>query len=139
MSFSGPAEDRLAIRELIDEYADAVTRNDLAAWTSTWFRDGEWSLPDGNGGVITVRGRDAIAAFWTEAMKQFPGVVFRAWPGEIIVEGTRAAVRSYTCEAYGVETETTTVRGVYDDECVKENGRWLFRRRAFSILATARR
>jgi len=46
MSFSGPAEDRLAIRELIEAYADAVTRNDATAWIATWAEDSIWSLPE---------------------------------------------------------------------------------------------
>ena len=36
MPFSGPVEDRLAIRELLETYADAVTRQDAEAWGSTW-------------------------------------------------------------------------------------------------------
>ena len=32
MPFTGPAEDRLAIRELLETYADAVTRCDAEAW-----------------------------------------------------------------------------------------------------------
>lgn len=134
MSFSGPAEDRLAIRELIDSYADAVTRNDGAAWASTWAEDGEWSVPDGTGQTLTARGRDAILELWTQAMTQFSGVVFQAWPGAIVIDGARADVRSYTCETYVSEAGPTTLRGAYEDECVKQDGRWLFRRRAFALL-----
>ena len=36
MPFTGPAEDRLAIRELIESYADAVIRTDAEAWGATW-------------------------------------------------------------------------------------------------------
>ena len=32
MPFTGLAEDRLAIRELLETYADAVTRCDAAGW-----------------------------------------------------------------------------------------------------------
>ncbi|WP_242128006.1 nuclear transport factor 2 family protein [Sphingobium sp. Sx8-8] len=135
MSFSGPGEDRLAIRELIDAYADAVTRNDAGAWSLTWTQDGEWSIPDGAGQTLTARGREAILALWTEAMKQFPGVVFQAWPGAITVDGQHAAVRSYTCETYGGEAGTTTVRGRYEDLCVKQDGHWRFRRRIFTPLS----
>jgi hypothetical protein len=52
MPFSGPAEDRLAIRDLIDAYADAVTRNDGHARASTWAEDGEWLIPDGAGKIL---------------------------------------------------------------------------------------
>ena len=32
MAFSGPIEDRLAIRELMDIYSDAVNQRDTALW-----------------------------------------------------------------------------------------------------------
>lgn len=139
MAFSGPVEDRLAIRELIDTYADAVTRNDAAAWAATWAQDGVWSIPDGNGQTLTAYGREAIVALWTEAMKQFPGLVFQAWPGAITINGPRAAIRSYTCEAYRGETGATIVRGSYDDICVKQGDQWRFYRRTFTILASHQR
>lgn len=137
MSFSGPAEDRLAIRKLIDAYADAVTRNDGAAWASTWAEDGEWSIPDGAGQTLTALGRDNILELWRQAMRQFSGVVFRAWPGAIAIDGPRATVRSFTSETYMAADGPTTMHGAYDDECVQEAGRWLFRRRAFTLLASS--
>ncbi len=32
----GPMEDRLAIRELVDSYNDAVMRFDADAWSANW-------------------------------------------------------------------------------------------------------
>ena len=45
MAFSGPIEDRLAIRELMDIYADAVNQRDAALWGSTWADGSSWKLP----------------------------------------------------------------------------------------------
>lgn len=39
MANSGPTEDRLAIREVIENYADAVTRRDGDAWAACWAED----------------------------------------------------------------------------------------------------
>ena len=39
MAFTGPLEDRIAIRELLETYADAVCRVDAEAWGSTWAED----------------------------------------------------------------------------------------------------
>lgn len=130
MPFSGPAEDRLAIRELLDAYADAVTRNDPAAWGETWAQDGEWSLPD-YPELGTTRGREAIVAMWIEAMKAYPGIMFEAWPGSIEIDGERAVMRSYTSEVYDQEGVTKRDRGHYEDVCVKRGGRWLFQSRTF--------
>lgn len=71
MPFTGPAEDRLAIRELLEAYADAVCRSDAEDWGATWADDAEWSLPD-YPEIGTTKGKAAIVAMWTEAMKAYP-------------------------------------------------------------------
>ena len=45
MISSGPLEDRLAIRELVDSYNDAVMRKDGDAWAENWRDDATWELP----------------------------------------------------------------------------------------------
>ena len=130
MPFTGPAEDRLAIRELLEAYADAVTQRDSAAWGATWAEDAEWSLPD-YPEIGTTRGRAAIVAQWIEAMKVYPGIMFDAWPGSIEIDGDRAAMRSYTAEVYDQDGITMRDRGLYEDSCVKIGGRWLFASRSF--------
>ncbi|WP_340316046.1 nuclear transport factor 2 family protein [Rhizorhabdus argentea] len=130
MSFTGPAEDRLAIRELLETYADAVIRCDPVAWGSAWAEDSEWSLPD-YPEIGVTRGRDAIVAMWTEAMKAYPGIIFQAWPGAIEVDGDRATMRSYTSEVYDQGDVTMRDLGAYEDVCVKVDGRWLFSSRSF--------
>jgi uncharacterized protein (TIGR02246 family) len=133
MVFTGPAEDRLAIRELLETYADAVTRCDAAAWGATWAEDAEWSLPD-YPEIGTTSGREAIVAMWVEAMKHYPGIIFQAWPGSIEIDGDRATVVSYTSEVYDQDGATKRDRGVYHDICVKENGQWLFQHRTFKNI-----
>ena len=130
MPFTGAAEDRLAIRELLDAYADAVTQRDAAAWGATWAEDAEWSLPD-YPEIGTTRGRPAIVAMWVEAMKAYPGIMFEAWPGSIVIDGDRATMRSYTAEVYDQDGATLRDRGVYEDTCVRIGGQWLFASRSF--------
>jgi ketosteroid isomerase-like protein len=130
MPFTGPAEDRLAIRELLDAYADAVCRCNAADWGATWAQDAEWSLPD-YPEIGTTRGKAAIVAMWVEAMKSYPGIRFQAWPGSIEVDGDRARVTSYTSEVYDQDGDTLRDMGAYVDMCVKTEGRWLFASRSF--------
>jgi ketosteroid isomerase-like protein len=130
MPFTGPTEDRLAIRELLEAYADAVTQRDSVAWGATWAEDAEWSLPD-YPEIGTTHGRDAIVAMWIEAMKAYPGIMFEAWPGSIEIDGDRAEMRSYTSEVYDQDTTTMRDRGVYADICVKRDGKWFFASRTF--------
>jgi hypothetical protein len=49
MSNTGSVEDRLAIRELLEAYADAVCCVDADAWGATWAEDSVWELPDRQG------------------------------------------------------------------------------------------
>ena len=130
MSFTGPAEDRLAIRELLETYADAVTRCDADAWGATWADDAEWSLPD-YPELGTTKGRQAIVTMWVEAMKSYPGIMFEAWPGSISINGDKAVMRSYTSEVYDQGDVTMRDRGVYEDMCVKVDGQWYFASRIF--------
>lgn len=133
MAFTGAAEDRLAIRELLDIYADAVTRCDAEAWAGTWADESEWSLPD-YPDIGTIKGKDAIVAMWVEAMKHYPGLMFEAWPGSVEINGNLATVRSYTAEVYVQNGVTVRDRGVYDDVCIKIDGRWLFKSRSFTNI-----
>ena len=130
MPYTGPCEDRLALRELLETYADAVTRRDPQDWGATWAEDAEWSLPD-YPEIGTTKGRAAIVAMWTEAMKAYPGIMFEAWPGSIEVSGDTATMRSYTAEVYDQDGMTLRDRGVYEDTCVKIGGEWLFKSRSF--------
>lgn len=130
MAFTGPAEDRLAIRELLEVYADAVTRCDADTWGSCWADDAQWSMPD-YPEFGTTNGKPAIVAMWVEAMKHFPGLMFEAWPGSIEIDGDTARMRSYTSEIYDQEGATKRDRGVYEDVCVKIDGKWLFKSRIF--------
>ena len=133
MPFTGPFEDRLALRELLEANADAVTRNDAEAWGATFAEDAEWALPD-YPEIGTTNGKAAIVAMWVEAMKLYPGIMFEAWPGSIEVQGDHARMRSYTSEVFDQGAMTVRDRGVYEDTCVKKDGRWLFQSRSFLKL-----
>lgn len=139
MPFTGPVEDRLAIRELIETYADAVILRDPDLWISVWADDAFWALPD-YPGLEGFRGRDAILAGWLQGMDAYappsdrlPGMVYVATPGAIEVTGNHAIARVYTSEIFtdpGTGTELR-VRGRYDDELARIGGAWKFTRREY--------
>jgi len=130
MSFERPSEDRVAIRELLDAYSDAVSRSDADDWAATWAEDAVWSLPD-YPEIGEVRGKTAIVETWKAAMAQHPGVVFVSVIAAILVDGDRASVRSWTPEVYDRNGLTRLGRGCYEDICVKQDGKWLFESRCF--------
>ncbi len=129
MAFTGPLEDRYAIRERIDAYGDAVFRQDAEAWIANWCDDASWSLPG-----FSVSGKAAIKSAWIEAMKAFKLAAFFATPGSIKVHGQVAVAGVHTQEILiGHDGRVRTIIGVYDDELVKISGLWLFRRRTYAI------
>jgi ketosteroid isomerase-like protein len=133
MPNTGSVEDRLAIRELLEAYADAVCCVDADAWGATWAEDSVWELPD-YPELGKVVGKANIVAMWKGAMTQYPGMVFVATPGSIKISGDQAIVRSYTSETYDQNGVTKRDRGRYEDVCVKRNGQWLFKVRKFKNI-----
>lgn len=141
MAFTGPLEDRLAIRELMNTHAHGVMTKDPEIWGSIWADDAFWELleyPDLGG----FDGKKAIVGAWVESMKVYglddlakPMVYFME-PGAIEIDGNRASAVAYTHEVYQHPESKKIVRGTgrYDDVLEKRDGQWLFVRRAYGIV-----
>ena len=128
--FSGPIEDRLAIRELHDAYCDAVLRFDPDDWGALWTEDAVWSLMG-----TEVIGRTNIVNLWNGAMGAFDAVSFLGIPGSLEVTGDTARGRYQTHEILVEKGEPRVAGGRYDDEFVKIDGQWLYSKRIFVIVA----
>lgn len=129
MAYEGPLEDRLAIRERIETYGDAVFRRDAEAWIANWAEDAVWSLPG-----FEVVGKAAIKRAWIQAMSAFSLAAFFGVPGSIVVRGETATARVHTQEILtDAQGGVRRVVGVYDDELIREGGEWLFRKRLYQI------
>lgn len=133
--FSGPEADRLAVRELVDSYSDAVMlrdaapdgRNHAEAWAATWAEDGAWHVRG-----RCIQGRDAIVAAWIATMESFESVTFLAFPGAIEIDGDEGRVRTHTFEHLLPRGGQPRFQaGLYEDRVVRRDGRWLFAERRF--------
>jgi uncharacterized protein (TIGR02246 family) len=132
--FTGPIEDRLAIRELNDSYSDAVLRVDAQSWGACWTEDAHWELMG-----TPVDGRAAIVGLWSQAMAGFASVSFVSSPSAIEVDGDRATGRCQTHEIMVLaDGNSRVVGGRYDDEYVKRDGKWFYASRKFNIVAEYR-
>ncbi|RVT43274.1 nuclear transport factor 2 family protein [Sphingobium algorifonticola] len=134
-NFTGPLEDRIAIREVLESYADAVNRVDEALWASLWVEDCHWDLshyPE----LGIVSGKDAVVALWAGAMPHYPKLSFMVMPGMIRVDGDRAEVRAYISEIYEEPgtLKDKRARACYNDVFVKRDGQWLIQSRSFTII-----
>jgi len=129
-------EDIEAIRELLVAYGRSFDKRDFATYASLFAKDGVWV--GGAGGVQSYEGPDAIRAM---VEKGYPPTVF---PGsyhimsnfaiELTGADTAKAWSRWTFVVPGVHQEPVIFRGgYYEDELVREGGRWKFKRR---VVAT---
>ena len=129
--FKGLLEDRNAIRELHETYGDAVVRANAEDWGKVWTQDAHWNLMG-----TAVDGREAIVALWSQAMGAFEAVSFHCIPSATLVDGDRATGRCQTQEYMKLKDGTTrAIGGLYEDEMVRVDGRWLYAKRVFRIVA----
>jgi hypothetical protein len=139
VAFTGPVDDRLAIRELIESYANAVTQRDAGAWGALWAEDSRWLLPQLG---ETVAGKAEIVSAWVRMMAEFHGPAdnprafsFVAVLGGMDVRENRANVLSYSVEAYADAAGATIhLKGQYEDIVVRRNGEWLFLERSWRLM-----
>lgn len=142
MAFTGPIEDRIAIRELMDTHAHGVMNKDADIWGSIWAEDAQWELPEyPDLGVFT--GKDVIVSGWVESMKHYgldnctKPMIYFMQPGSIEVDGDEASAVAYTIEIFDdpVTGKRTRTTGRYDDKLRRIDGAWKFTYRAYrSIL-----
>lgn len=128
--FTGPAEDRLEIRERLDSYCDAVCRKDLADYLACWTADGERL---GEGGEC--HGAEELRTHWDGIWHALERMAFLTQVGAIEVDGDRAHARSYCREILQFKDGATQqLVGRYDDELRRVDGTWLFSRRHYRVL-----
>lgn len=131
MPFTGPIEDRIAIRELLDSYTDAACRMDRADWLACWHDDATWWTH-----YFDVSGKEAIAATYDGLMGNVETTSFIGQLGSCEIDGDRAVCRSYAQERLVFRDGAGGHRltGRYEDELRKEGGRWRFAARVYKVM-----
>jgi ketosteroid isomerase-like protein len=130
MPFTGPIEDRLALRELYSRYADAAFTGNGQAWLDCWAEDCVWMTPMGE-----LRGKQALLAQWEMLWAGIEQMTFFTEVGSIEAEGDSARSHAYCRESsLWKDGRRITVTGRYDDEVMRDSGVWRFMRRTFTLL-----
>ncbi len=123
-------EDELALRDLMARYVDAVNRYDEQAWIATWAEDGVWDLLG-----TPVEGRDAILGMWQQMMATFEYALLFPNSCHFEFEGDSAAghwyLHEYTRDGEG---NASAILSRYNDTYVRQQGQWLFKRRAYQFI-----
>ncbi|MEW9856478.1 nuclear transport factor 2 family protein [Novosphingobium sp. M1R2S20] len=131
MPFTGPREDKEAIRELYATYSDASACADPEAFVACFAEDAQW-----NTHVFTRQGRAELREQWDQLWVAFDKVGFLTEIGSIEVQGDRATCRCVAREIIRLKTGGLyKLVGQYRDELVKNNGSWVFARRDYQPIA----
>ncbi|MBN4055336.1 nuclear transport factor 2 family protein [bacterium AH-315-K03] len=129
---SGPIEDRLEIRELMETFAVGAMQVDCELWGSTWAQEGSWKLPSMPEAVV---GKEQVVAAFKEKMQYVSYMSMISFPAHLVVDGDRASGQSYCRELiYPKAGGEKVVVGYFDDEYVKRDGRWLFISRIYTVM-----
>jgi ketosteroid isomerase-like protein len=131
MPFSGPNADRLAIRELFDNYTDAVARMDRADWLACWTDDATWWTH-----YFDVSGKAAIALTYDGLMANVEAASFFSQLGSCEIDSDQAECRSYAQERlmFRDSAGTHNLVGRYEDILRKEGGQWRFAARVYKVM-----
>jgi hypothetical protein len=130
MPFTGPMDHRLAIRELYDTYADGGSRRDRGAWLGCYAEDARWKTH-----YFDLSGKDVIGATFDEIMQGVAHAKVFTQIGSIEIDRDTAKVRMRQDECLFYEDgRTYELLGFYDDTLVRQDGRWLFQDRIYTVV-----
>ena len=129
-------EDVEAIRELLVAYGRNFDKRDFAAYGNLFAKDGVWV--GGVGGATSYQGPDAIRGMVEKGYQPtvFPGSyhIMSSFNIELTGADTATAWSRWTFVVHGVHNDPVIFRGgFYDDQLVREDGKWKFKRR---VVAT---
>lgn len=123
-------QDELAVRALVERYADAVNRRDAADWAVLWTDDGVWEVFG-----TEIEGRDAVVAAWSAAMQRFSFVFHVVHSAVIEVRGDRATGRWTVSEQLvDAKGEPGILLALYHDDYRRQAGAWRIARRRLEPL-----
>lgn len=129
MAFTGPIEDRLAIRELYDAYADGANRGDREAWLAGFAEDAVWKTH-----YFEITGREAIGGQYDQIMANVSDTTFTTQMCAIEIDGDIAKVRAVCMERLVQKTGGEyNLTGLYLDDLIRQDGRWQFKRRDYRV------
>jgi uncharacterized protein (TIGR02246 family) len=128
-------EDRLDVMDLVARYAECVDSGDAAGYAALFTPDGVVEHSAGS-----VRGRAEVQA-WVEGLVRENRVGKTSRLKHIMGlpvirgDGDRATARTYVTIPRHMDSGEIVIRlaGTYFDDCVKQDGAWLFAKRRIDL------
>ncbi len=125
-------EDEAAIRDLAAAFADAASRNDKAALSAVWKKDGIFTIGAPLSNVSN--GVEEIMAFISKLREDKEFFVQFVHSGLIAVKGDHATARWLVREVAKGGDKYYHNYGLFSDAMEKVDGKWLFAERAFHYV-----
>jgi hypothetical protein len=130
------ADDHVAVRRLLDAYADVVCRRDWDELPELFHPEVAITIAKAGSAPIEVSGPEAFASFVDPAMAGFEFFLFQILNARIDFTGEhRATSRLFMSEIRQSAGEFSQVYGRYDDTFRRIDGRWWFVARHYRTLA----
>lgn len=126
--------EELEVRKVLEIYTDAVNRRDWETYESLWVKEGAvWDLRP----PIDIK-KEGIQDIMTEVKRAVGAMeVFFQMTHSIVidVEGDTATARVALNEIGKIpgDEKLMNILAIYDDELVRENGKWLFKKRVYTV------
>lgn len=131
MAFTGPIEDRLAIRELYGMQSDGSATRSTENWLACWDEDAVWHT---NNFVCT--GKAEIRSQWETIWSSFEKVAVLAEVCAIEVAGDVATGRAIAREIVVLKGGGIyKLVGLYRDRFARRGDGWVFTRRDYESIA----
>ena len=127
-------KDELEIRSLADKFSDAANRKDGDLFQSLWAEDGVWKI----GAPINMefKGKENMGSSVVHMLGLWDFFVQLSGPGVVYINGDKATARFYVNEiARKADDKTGNYNlSMYEDELIKENGKWVFQQRIYNTI-----
>ncbi len=129
-------EDQLALKRLVDTFSNLADVKDVDAQVLLFTEDAEVISKSG-GQVFTYKGRKEIGKAFAGFLAGFDVVYHLNGQQTVDIDGDKATGISY-CYVTLIGGGKRNQSGVrYHDTYVKQNGRWLIRKRESDFMFTA--
>lgn len=127
-------KDELEIRALAEKFSDAANRKDGNQFQSLWAKDAIWKI--GPPIDIEFKGQENMGTSVTHMLELWDFFVQLSGPGVVSINGDKATARFYVNEiARKADDKSGNYNlSMYEDELVKENGKWLFKKRTYNTI-----
>lgn len=128
------SNDALEIQSVISRYTNCVNRRDWAVLPGIFAKTSRWSAPTVPD--ATFESYEAILEGIPRLVEATTSITQLITPSDIRIDGDRATAQCSIRETGSIAEEGIRfeAHGIYDDELVREDGKWKFSSRLFTLL-----